>query len=241
VSRLLPSLLVSFALLGVPGCGPGRSIVKDAIARVAGPGLAARWLGGSEAGPEQRSATRAPAASTGNGSSARVERPEPAGEPAPPGFYRIVEPNGTVRFVSNLSEVPVEQRAGAERLALEPRQARSARRAAPRPTARPTALAEAAPPAAPAPASRAANALRAPSAGHEVVIYTTSWCPWCKRTRAWLDAKGIEYVEKDIERNEEWAHEMRALTGSGSVPVVVIDGVVIRGFNQAKMEALLRS
>ena len=33
---------------------------------------------------------------------------------------------------------------------------------------------------------------------------------------------------------------MHDLTGSGGVPVIVIDGEVIQGFNQAQMEKMLR-
>ena len=71
-------------------------------------------------------------------------------------------------------------------------------------------------------------------------MYTTSWCGWCKKTRAWLDQKGIDYENRDVETNAGWAAEMQDLTGSGGVPVIVIDGEVIKGFNQARMEQLLR-
>jgi glutaredoxin-like YruB-family protein len=149
------------------------------------------------------------------------------------GFYKIVEPNGTVRFVANLSQLPAERRSQAERLAMAPTKVPGApRRAAPRREAGQVAATAQAPPAKPAP-------IRA-SGGHDVVIYTTSWCGWCKKTIEWLDSNGVDYVNKDVEADPEAAAEMRDHVGGDSgVPVVVIDGEVIRGFSAAKMESLL--
>lgn len=151
-----------------------------------------------------------------------------------PGFYKIVEPNGTVRFVSNLSQVPASRRDDAQRLAMAPSTTDKSRpRAAPsRDRGKQIAVADAAPPAAPAPASAGAR---------DVVIYTTSWCGWCKKTRTWLDEQGVSYVNKDIEDDPDAGAEMRELTGGDSgIPVVVIDGEVIQGYNERKMASLLK-
>jgi len=34
-----------------------------------------------------------------------------------------------------------------------------------------------------------------------IVMYCRSWCPDCARARAWLDARGIEYVEVDVDHD----------------------------------------
>jgi glutaredoxin-like YruB-family protein len=146
------------------------------------------------------------------------------------GFYKVVEANGTVRFVASLAEVPAAQRPKAERIDSGPigGGGDAQRRAPSRRAAQQLAAAKSAEPA----------PIR--GGGHEVVVYTTSWCGWCKKTRAWLDAKGIDYENRDVETNAAWAEEMHDLTGSGGVPVIVIDGEVIQGFNQAQMEKMLR-
>ena len=145
------------------------------------------------------------------------------------GFYKVVEANGTVRFVSSLAEVPAAQRPKAERIDFQPigGGGDAKRRAPSRRAAQHFAAAKSAEPA-------------AFSGGHEVVVYTTSWCGWCKKTRAWLDDQGVDYENRDVEVNAAWAEEMHDLTGSGGVPVIVIDGEVIKGFDQAQMEKLLR-
>jgi glutaredoxin len=228
---LVPSILA--AALALTGCGA----VKDAASRALGSGVAT--LLGTDAGEE---ADDAPGASDGFSIAAdesaadTVVADEEAADDGTPGFYKIVEPNGTVRFTSNLSEVPVEQRPKAERLAMAPSQpGAAARRAAPpRRDAKQLAAANATPPRAQPPAARARSGV------HDVTLYTTSWCGWCKKTIAWLDGEGVDYVNKDVERDEAAAEEMRELTGGDSgVPVVVIDGEVIQGFDQRRMAKLL--
>ena len=34
----------------------------------------------------------------------------------------------------------------------------------------------------------------------KVELYTTSWCPWCKKARAFFRSRGIPFVEYDIEK-----------------------------------------
>ena len=216
--RLLSPLLI-FALLALPGCGMAQSIAKRSVTRIAGGAIASLIFGTDEA------------AAGDDGGSVGID--DDSGDTASggSGFFKVIEANGTVRFVSDLAEVPAAQRPKAERLDLEPIDGtgNSNQRAPSQQTAKQLAVAKSAPPDAVA------------SGNHEVVIYTTSWCGWCKKTRAWLDTKGIDYENRDVEENAAWAEEIHDLTGSGGVPVIVIDGEVIKGFNQAQMEKLLRS
>jgi glutaredoxin len=215
------------AVTGLVGCG----VVKDAAQRALG-GSFASLLGHGDAPEAEGGDGTAPQPLSIAADEDAAEAVAPADDVDVPGFYRIVEPNGTVRFVGNLSQVPVEQRGQAERLAMAPTKVPGAERRAParKPQA---AVAEAQPPAKPAPI-RAAG-------GHEVVLYTTTWCGWCRKTLAWLDAQGVDYVNKDVESDPEAAAEMREVVGGDSgVPVVVIDGEVIRGYSEAKMRSLLQ-
>lgn len=227
--RALAATLVA-ALLALAGCG----VVKDAAVRALSKAFGravSDALGSDE--PESGVAGDGSGGFTIAADESVVDEVA-AEEPddGEPGFYKIVEPNGTVRFVSNLSQVPAAQRDAAQRLAMAPSTTDKSRpRAAPnRERAKQLAVADAAPPAAPA-----------PSGAHDVVIYTTTWCGWCQKTRGWLDAKGISYVNKDVEDDPDAGAEMRELTGGDSgIPVVVIDGEVIQGFNERKMASLLK-
>lgn len=76
------------------------------------------------------------------------------------------------------------------------------------------------------------------SADHDVVLYATSWCGYCQKTRALFDEYDIEYYEYDVEKSVEGRKQRKQLGGNG-VPVVVINGTVVKGFNRQKILRLL--
>ena len=76
-------------------------------------------------------------------------------------------------------------------------------------------------------------------ADKQVVIYSTPTCPYCKRAKEYLSRKGIPYVEHNVAADKEKAKEMIQKSGQMSVPVIIIDGEIIVGFNQAKLDELL--
>jgi glutaredoxin 3 len=55
-----------------------------------------------------------------------------------------------------------------------------------------------------------------------VVMYTTSWCPYCERARKLLGAKKVTINEIDIESAPEKRAEMRNRSGRTSVPQIFI-------------------
>ena len=55
-----------------------------------------------------------------------------------------------------------------------------------------------------------------------VVMYTTSWCPYCERARKLLNAKNVSFSEIDIESAPEKRAEMRTRSGRTSVPQIFI-------------------
>jgi mycoredoxin len=79
----------------------------------------------------------------------------------------------------------------------------------------------------------------APDRDAEVVVYTTSWCGWCRKTLAYLDRRGVEYWNRDIEQDREAASELRRKTGSTAIPVVDVDGELVRGYDQRRLEELI--
>ena len=68
-------------------------------------------------------------------------------------------------------------------------------------------------------------------ANPNVEIYTTSWCPYSKQAKDYLNSKGISYTEYDIEKTTEALRRKNELSPSGGVPVMVVNGRVIRGFS----------
>ncbi|MPQ68839.1 glutaredoxin family protein [Pseudomonas sp. MWU12-2319] len=73
-----------------------------------------------------------------------------------------------------------------------------------------------------------------------VVLYATDWCGYCKQTRRYLDQKGIPYQEFDIEKNAEARKAYQAL-GGGGIPMLDVNGTLIRGYEPEAILAALRS
>ncbi len=73
----------------------------------------------------------------------------------------------------------------------------------------------------------------------EVILYATSWCGYCKKTRALFKEQGIPYKEYDIESSDEGRERYEALGGNG-VPVIDIRGKVIHGFDKNEILAAWR-
>ena len=65
---------------------------------------------------------------------------------------------------------------------------------------------------------------------NEVVIYSTSWCPYCKALRNTLTQYEIPFTEHDTEKSLQGILGFWALRGR-AVPVSVIGEQVIHGFD----------
>jgi glutaredoxin 3 len=81
-------------------------------------------------------------------------------------------------------------------------------------------------------------AATAVAGGVRVIVYTTSWCPHCKRAKTWMTARNIPFEERDVEASREYASQLRALTGKGSIPAFDVDGQVSVGFNETELLAM---
>jgi len=73
---------------------------------------------------------------------------------------------------------------------------------------------------------------------HDVTIYTSNTCPYCVSAKDYLNERGVPFVEKNIQTDPEARKELMRM-GHMGVPVIVIDGEEIVGFNKAKMDELL--
>jgi glutaredoxin 3 len=72
-----------------------------------------------------------------------------------------------------------------------------------------------------------------------VAVYTTPTCGFCHQVKAYLSQKGVPFTEYDVSRDPQAAAEMVRLSGQRGVPVVLIDGQVVVGFNQPLIDQLL--
>lgn len=76
--------------------------------------------------------------------------------------------------------------------------------------------------------------------GVRVVVYTTSWCPVCRRAKKWMAVHDIPYEDHDIEASTEDARVMRELNPRGSIPTFDIEGDVMVGFSEGDLLAAMQ-
>jgi glutaredoxin 3 len=73
----------------------------------------------------------------------------------------------------------------------------------------------------------------------KVDIYTTPTCGYCHQAKSFLTDRGIAFTEHDVSRDRTAGEEMVRLTGQMGVPVIVVGGETVVGFNRARLEQLL--
>jgi len=73
----------------------------------------------------------------------------------------------------------------------------------------------------------------------QVKVYSTPTCPYCIRAKKYLSDKGIAFENIDVSADEEALKQMVDVSGQMGVPVLVVDGDVIVGFDQSRIDQKL--
>lgn len=73
----------------------------------------------------------------------------------------------------------------------------------------------------------------------KVTVYSTPTCPHCKHAKEFLKEKHVEFEDVDVSADRDRAKEMVEKSGQMGVPVIDVDGKIIVGFDQNKLEELI--
>jgi len=73
----------------------------------------------------------------------------------------------------------------------------------------------------------------------DIVIYTTPSCEPCDRAKAWMTRRQIAFKERDVEASAIYADELKNYK-SRIVPVIVVNGEPLYGFQSAYLEQALK-
>ena len=75
-----------------------------------------------------------------------------------------------------------------------------------------------------------------------IIVYSAPWCAFCKTEKQYLEHLGVDFTVRDVEQDKRAMEELLEKVGgeTSSVPVTDIDGIIIRGFDRAKIDATLR-
>lgn len=73
-----------------------------------------------------------------------------------------------------------------------------------------------------------------------VIMYSTSWCGYCKKAARHFSKNNIPFQEFDIEKSKKGARDYKKLNGRG-VPVILIGKKRMNGFDARRFDALYYS
>lgn len=79
----------------------------------------------------------------------------------------------------------------------------------------------------------------------QVTIYGVEWCGPCHQAADFLSKRGIHYVERNIEGDEQAQQEMkskldRAGLRAGTIPIIDVKGMILVGFSPHAVDRALR-
>ena len=72
----------------------------------------------------------------------------------------------------------------------------------------------------------------------DVIVYSSPTWPYCNMVKEFLSQNGVSYKEYDVSLDQNAARELVNRTGQMGVPVTIIDGQAIIGFDRAKLEQI---
>jgi glutaredoxin len=75
---------------------------------------------------------------------------------------------------------------------------------------------------------------------NKIVLYSASWCGYCKQARQYFEAHNIPYTEYDVEKSEKGKRDYKRM-GARGVPVILIGDRRMNGFNVAAFEKFYNS
>jgi len=72
----------------------------------------------------------------------------------------------------------------------------------------------------------------------KVIVYSTTHCPWCVKVKDFLKQNSVPFEERNAE-NPQYAIEVQQKSGGVMIPVTDVEGMIVIGFNPAKLKAAL--
>ncbi len=72
-----------------------------------------------------------------------------------------------------------------------------------------------------------------------IIIYSTPTCRYCKIAKNYFNRNGIDFTEYNIMNDPLKAQEMIDKSGQRTVPVIDLNGEILVGFNQEKIDLII--
>ena len=69
----------------------------------------------------------------------------------------------------------------------------------------------------------------------KIEIYSTTYCPYCTRAKALMDAKDLDYTEIDVTGDDDARMALVAKSGGRkTVPQIFINGQIVGGYDDLR-------
>jgi glutaredoxin-like YruB-family protein len=75
---------------------------------------------------------------------------------------------------------------------------------------------------------------------HNIKVYSTPTCPYCIRAKDYLKQKNVTFQNIDVSTDKAGLDEMVKVSGQMGVPVIIVDGQIVVGFDRERLEELLK-
>lgn len=75
----------------------------------------------------------------------------------------------------------------------------------------------------------------------KVIVYTASWCAFCRAVKEYLKSRKVAFEEIDVEHDPHAAQAMVEKTRQAGVPVIEIGDETIIGFDRQAIDGALRA
>jgi glutaredoxin len=82
------------------------------------------------------------------------------------------------------------------------------------------------------------STVKLPVAGSGVVLFSATWCGYCRQAKAYLARRGISYRNIDVDSPD--GNAMFSSAGRGGIPLLVAGSRNVRGFSTDGYDAFFR-
>ncbi len=73
----------------------------------------------------------------------------------------------------------------------------------------------------------------------KVVMYSATWCGYCKKAKKYFNSNNISFSEYDVESSSKGKRDYKRMKGRG-VPIILIGDNRMNGFSQSKFESIYK-
>jgi len=152
-------------------------------------------------------------------------------------YYQYIDERGGVRFAERLDDVPESWRDKVGYLELDsppPMSPAEAKRV------RDDRYAKANPSSARTGSASSGTGEASSGQQSEVLLYYADWCGYCVKAKRHLDRAGVDYTLRDVD-NPHIKRELLEKTGQKGIPVIEVNGRIMKGYSASSLDALLDS